>query len=115
MRLWTGRAVIRLISFHPNGAFLSSAPIRETQDVQTGLDKFILDCVALAVEQTTRLGDLVVTRGTRLADDLQLDRFGLLKLALYLEEIFDIELSDEALGRFVTVGDIVRHLTHKYV
>ena len=33
-----------------------------------------------------------------------------LKLALYLEETFDVELPDEAVERFETVGDIVRYM-----
>ena len=66
-------------------------------------------------EQTTYSGAFVITGASRLAEDLQLGRLGLVKLALYLEEIFDVELSDELLGRFVTVADIVRYLSRDYV
>jgi acyl carrier protein len=82
--------------------------------MQTALKNFVLDYVVLAVEQTTYVGDLEIAQTTRLADDLQLGQFGMLKLALYLEEMFDIELSDEDLSRLVTVGDIVQHLLCNY-
>ena len=55
--------------------------------METAVNKLILERVALAIEQTTSLGDLLITRATHLADDLGLDRFGLFKLALYLEEV----------------------------
>ena len=82
--------------------------------METALTNFVFDRVTLAIEQTTHLGDLLLTSTTRLAEDLQLGKFGLLKLALYLEEIFDIELSDELVNRFATVGDIVTYLSRNY-
>jgi acyl carrier protein len=82
--------------------------------METALNTFILDRVTLVVEQTTYVGDLKIAPTTRLADDLELGGFGLVKLALYLEELFDIELTDDALERFLTVGDIVKHLTRNF-
>jgi acyl carrier protein len=82
--------------------------------MEAALNRLVLDRVVLAVEQTTYVGDLGITAATRLADDLELGKFGLIKLALYLEEAFDIELPDEAVSLFRTVGDIVRHLSRNY-
>src|SRR5690242_11793872 len=82
--------------------------------MEAALYNFVLDRVLLAIEQSTHVGDLVLTSATRIAEDLGLRGFGLVKLALYIEEIFDVELSDEALTRFNTVADIVRHLTRNY-
>ncbi|MBV8397253.1 MAG: acyl carrier protein [Acetobacteraceae bacterium] len=82
--------------------------------METALTNFVFDRVRLAIEQTTYLGDLVLTWTTRLIDDLELGKFGMLKLALYLEEVFDIELSDELVSRFATIGDIVTHLSRHY-
>ena len=82
--------------------------------METALNESVLELVTCAIEQTTFAGDFVITGATRLAEDLALGRFGLIKLALYLEEIFDIELSDEALSRFAKVGDIVAHLSRNY-
>jgi len=51
---------------------------------------------------------------TKLVDDWGLGRFGLLKLAIYLEEAFDLELPDEAIARFLTVADIVSYFSRRY-
>jgi Phosphopantetheine attachment site len=37
--------------------------------------------------------------------------FGRIRLALHLEETFDVELSDEAVKTFDTVGDIVHYMS----
>ena len=39
-----------------------------------------------------------------------LSGFGKLKLAIFLEEIFDIELSNEKVEQFATVSDIVKYI-----
>jgi acyl carrier protein len=67
--------------------------------------------VVLAVEQTVYISGQSLTPASRLVDDLKLGRFGRIRLALYLEETFDIELPDEELNRFITVGDIVRYMS----
>jgi acyl carrier protein len=67
--------------------------------------------VVMAVEQTVHLGGEHVTPTSRLVDDLRLGRFARLKLALYLEETFEVEISDEAVADFDTVGDIVRYMS----
>lgn len=87
--------------------------------MQAALNNSVLGQVVLAVEQTTYVGELRITSTTRLIDDLGFGRFDFLKLALYLEELFlnedcDLELPDEALLRFVTIGDIVKYLTRRY-
>lgn len=82
--------------------------------MQIALDRSVLDGVILAVEQTTYVGNREVALETRLACDLALGGFDRLKLAIYLEEIFDIELSDEASEQFVTVADIVKHISGRY-
>ena len=67
--------------------------------------------VVLAVEQTVYIGDECITPTSRLVDDLRLGRFARLKLALYLEETFEVEIPDEAVAHFDTVGDIVRYMS----
>jgi acyl carrier protein len=74
----------------------------------------------LAVEQTIYVAGLRLTSATRLIDDLGFGRFDFLKLALYLEEVFgeedcDIEIPDQALHRFGTIGDIVKYLSLRYL
>jgi acyl carrier protein len=82
--------------------------------MEAAINSSVLDRVVLALEQTACVGDFGITLTTRLADDLELGRFGLVKLALLLEEIFNVELSDEVLKRFFTVGDVVQHLSRRY-
>ena len=71
----------------------------------------VFEKVVLAVEQTVYIGGKGITPTSRLVDDLRLGRFARLKLALYLEETFEVEIPDEAVAHFDTVGDIVRYMS----
>jgi acyl carrier protein len=73
----------------------------------------IFDKVAFAVAQTIHIEieGQGLTPATRLAGDLELGRFGRMKVAIYLEESFDVELPDEAVDRFDTVGDTARYMS----
>lgn len=71
----------------------------------------VFEKVVLAVEQTVCTGDEGITPTSRLVDDLMLGRFARLKLALYLEETFEVEIPDDAVAHFDTVGDIVRYMS----
>jgi acyl carrier protein len=82
--------------------------------MEAALDDFVFDKVVLAIERATRIGDRNVAPETRLVCDLTLGWFGRLKLAIYLEEIFDIELSNEVLEQFATVADIVKCISRNY-
>jgi len=74
----------------------------------------VFDKVVLALEQTTFIGIPGIRPSTRLSDDLALGGFGRLKLAIYLEEVFGVELPDEALERFVVVADIADYFSSRY-
>jgi len=80
----------------------------------SAFDTSVLDGVTLAIEQTTHIDRAEITTDTRLADDLELGRFGRMRLAMYLEEVFDLELPNEVVGRFVTVADIVSYYSRRY-
>jgi acyl carrier protein len=82
--------------------------------MQAALNDFVFDRVVLAIERATHTGDRKVALETRLVCDLALGRFDRLKLAVCLEEIFDVELSDEVLKRFATVADIVGYVGRHY-
>jgi hypothetical protein len=45
---------------------------------------------------------------------LALGRFGRLRLGVCLEEVFDVELSNEVVARFVTVSDVVSYFSRRY-
>lgn len=78
--------------------------------MQIPLDHFVLDKVISAIERTIRIGQKKVTLDTKLTPDLALSGFGKLKLAISLEEIFDVELSNERMEQFATVSDIVKYI-----
>jgi acyl carrier protein len=82
--------------------------------MQPAFRNSVFDKVALAIEQTTLIEAPGIWPSTRLADDLALGGFGRLKLAIYLEEVFGVELPDEALERFVVVADIVDYFSSRY-
>jgi acyl carrier protein len=79
--------------------------------MQSIVSNAVFDKVVLAIERTTFVQAPGISPFTRLVDDLVLGGFGRLKLAIYLEEVFDVELRDEALERFVTVSDVVDYFS----
>ena len=81
--------------------------------MQSAFDEFVLVKVGLAIQGATQIDPAQISPTTRLVDDLGLRRFGRLRLAICLEEAFDDELSDDALERFVTVGDIIRYFSRR--
>ncbi len=50
-----------------------------------------------------------VTMETNLKDDLGADSLDLVDLAISLEDEFEVEVPDNALEKFETVGDVVRY------
>ena len=51
-----------------------------------------------------------VTMDTNIKDDLGADCLDLVHLAISLEDVFEVEVPDNALEKFETVGDIVRYI-----
>jgi len=82
--------------------------------MQSAFNSSVFLRVTLAVKQVMRIDSAGLTQATRLVDDLAIGRFGRLKLAVCLEEIFDIELQDNAVEQFDTLGDIVTYLSYRY-
>ena len=80
----------------------------------SAFDGFVLNRVALAVGQVTHVDPATISGRTRLTKDLALGRFGRLRLAICLEEVFDVELSDEVVASFVTVDDVVGYFSRRY-
>ncbi len=82
--------------------------------MQSALDSFVFDKVAAAVGKTLRVEPSGLSRSTRLVDDLSLGGFARLKLALCLEDLFDLELQNDTVERFQTLGDIVSYFSFRY-
>jgi acyl carrier protein len=68
------------------------------------------DKVISAIEETVYLDGRTVCCDTRLNHDLQLRPFDRIRLAMYLEETFDMEIPDDDVQRFDTVGDIANYI-----
>lgn len=65
--------------------------------------------VVRALEQTVMIDRQAVSPSTRF-EDLGIGRFSRLRLAIYLEEALCIDIPDEDIAFFETVGDIVDYL-----
>ena len=82
--------------------------------VQSAFDSLVFDKVVLAIGKTLRVDPSGLSRSTRLVDDLSLGGFARLKLALCLEDLFDMELQNDTVERFQTLGDIVSYFSFRY-
>ena len=82
--------------------------------MQSALDSFVFDKVVLAIGKTVRVEPSGLSRSTRLTDDLSLGGFARLRLALCLEDLFDMELQNDTVERFQTLGDIVSYFSCRY-
>lgn len=51
-----------------------------------------------------------ITMEASLADDLEADSLDAVELNMALEDEFEIEISDEMIAEFKTVGDIVKYI-----
>jgi acyl carrier protein len=80
----------------------------------SAFDGFVLNRVTLAIGQIAHIVPANILGGARLTEDLALGRFGRLRLAVYLEEAFDLELPNEVVAQFVTVSDIVGYFSRRY-
>ncbi len=82
--------------------------------MQSALDSFVFDKVLLAIGKTLRVEPSGLSRSTRLVDDLSLGAFARLRLALCLEDLFDMELQNDTVERFQTLGDIASYFSFRY-
>ncbi len=82
--------------------------------MQIALNSSVFVKVTLAIKQTMNVETAGLSLSTHLVNDLALGRFGRLRLAVCLEELFDIELQNNAVEQFDTLGDIVDYLSYRY-
>ncbi len=82
--------------------------------MQSAFNSSVYAKVTLAIKQIMRVDSSGLSQATRLVEDLAISRFGRLKLAVCLEELFDIELQDNTVEQFDTLGDIVSYLSYRY-
>jgi acyl carrier protein len=71
-------------------------------------DTQILELITAELSRLSDRADGPVTPETRLREELGLNSLDAVDLALELEDELDIELPDEELAKFQTVGDVAR-------
>lgn len=70
------------------------------------LEKF----ASIITEQLHVSPDITITEDTSFKKDLRADSFELMELVMALEEEYGIEIEDEELEKFETVGDVMDYV-----
>ena len=80
----------------------------------SAFDGFVLNRVTLAIGQIAHIDPANILSSARLTEDLAMGWFGRLRLAVCLEQAFDLELPNEVVARFVAVSDVVGYFSRRY-
>lgn len=70
----------------------------------------ILERLQSLFNDVTGRSDIILTKRTRMKDDLGLSSFTLVRLACAIEDEFNLEIPNVRLVRFKTVGDVIKFL-----
>ena len=73
----------------------------------------IFEQVRQVTVETLKCDLASVTPTARLSADLGADSLDAMELCMALEEAFGLTISDEELAQIVTIGDIVRYISHQ--
>jgi acyl carrier protein len=73
----------------------------------------ILDRVISIIRESLYLPNIGITAETSLVDDLGVDSLDLIEVMTDLEETFGLELPDNAMARFQTVGEIAQYMRRR--
>ena len=71
----------------------------------------MFDKVKELLEEALQIDTSEITMKSELVGDLGINSLELADLILTCEEKFDIEINDEDIHKFVTVGDVVNYLS----
>lgn len=69
-----------------------------------------LEKIKKIISEQFGIGENDITSETVLLEDLDADSLDLIDLAMSLEDEFEVEVPDEELENFKTVGDIVKYI-----
>lgn len=67
----------------------------------------VFETLKKIISEQLEVDPAIINEGSSLTSDLGADSLDLVDLAMSVEDEFDIELSDEALEKIKTVGDLV--------
>ena len=70
----------------------------------------MLENVKKALAEQLRINENEITAESRIKDDLGADSLDILQLLMTIEETYGVQIPDEKLATFRTVGDIVSYL-----
>ena len=70
----------------------------------------MLENVKKALAEQLRINENEITSESRIKDDLGADSLDILQLLMTIEETYGVQIPDEKLATFRTVGDIVSYL-----
>ena len=73
----------------------------------------VFEKIKKIISEQLEVDQSIISEGSSLTGDLGADSLDLVDLAMSIEDEFDIELSDEALEKIKTVGDLVSYIEDK--
>ena len=73
----------------------------------------VFEKVKKIISEQLEVDQSIINEGSSITGDLGADSLDLVDLAMSIEDEFDIELSDEALEKIKTVGDLVSYIEDK--
>ncbi len=73
----------------------------------------VFDKLKEIISEQLEVDQSIISETSSVTGDLGADSLDLVDLAMSIEDEFDIELSDEALDKIKTVGDLVAYIEEK--
>ena len=73
----------------------------------------VFEKIKKIISEQLEVDQSIISEGSSITGDLGTDSLDLVDLAMSIEDEFDIELSDEALEKIKTVGDLVSYIEDK--
>ena len=70
----------------------------------------VFEKVKKIISEQLEVDQTIITESATIAGDLGADSLDLVDLAMSIEDEFDIELSDDALEKIKTVGDLATYI-----
>ncbi len=75
-----------------------------------GETEMVFEKIKKIISEQLEVDESIISEGSSITGDLGADSLDLVDLAMSIEDEFDIELSDEALDKIKTVGDLVVYI-----
>ena len=86
-------------------------PTKIIDSIASGMENYMFEKVKEMLEEALQINPEEISLKSELVGDLGINSLELADLILTCEEKFDIEINDEDIHKFVTVGDVVNYLS----